>query len=160
MTDAAASSRSLRPAMAEAAMAKEEAFARLNLAAPLARLAEAAVDRALGCVGSLGDRADDADFDRGARAAECLMRVARSAADLRGQLHKDALAHEQTIGGDAHGDSATDRFEQEAGALAERLAVELGRTKPIAADAGATRAGSGRSGESGARETICAGDRP
>lgn len=112
---------------------KEAQYTPLSLHGPLAALADAAVDHAHGCLSSLELRSDPVEYDRGARTAESLMRVARSAAILRAQLQKEAIAHEKSLAttGEEQSNDGTwadpDELDQEARRLAERFVLELDR---------------------------------
>ncbi|MEM6414998.1 MAG: hypothetical protein AAF720_10150 [Pseudomonadota bacterium] len=80
----------------------------------LGAVADIAAMRALHCLDDLDTRENDADHDRGARSAECLMRVATAAAALSTRLQKE----------DAHGENA-ETGQQLSDAEIERRAREL-----------------------------------
>ncbi len=117
------------------AHSSRQALKPLSLNEPLAELASAAVHHALSCLAGLSQRFDDTEYDRGARSAESLMRVAKAAAalrsDLRADLQREALEHENSDQGDGVGRQSRDGMGEEndlkrqAEQLAEYVAREL-----------------------------------
>ncbi|MEO0400296.1 MAG: hypothetical protein AAF224_12850 [Pseudomonadota bacterium] len=104
--------------------------------ATLNDVADAAVGRALQCLDDLDLREDGADHDRGARSAECLMRVASAAASLSAKLQKERLDGENADNQNAAETGPNQAaIEEEARALAEKYEqalqrVEIGDVEP------------------------------
>lgn len=61
-----------------------------ELSPRLSAVARSAIVRTEDCLSGLTDRVDDAEYDRGARSAESLMRVAKAAVSLREQIERHA----------------------------------------------------------------------
>ncbi len=111
----------MEPTLPDAELGVPVSLQATAFAVALDHIACTAADRALSCLEDLRRRDSDADHDRGARSAECLMRVASAAAALRAKLEKEEADH-----ADRRRDPAR-AVEAETERLAERLQRELAR---------------------------------